>query len=82
MEVMEDIPSIVLTALMRCPDALDRTCETAWRHWCAASDEERDLDQALVAVIIDGVACEEGRVLMVSLNHEAQVLCASEMRTE
>ena len=28
-----------------------------------------------MAVVADGVACEEGRVLMVSLNHKGQVLC-------
>lgn len=78
MEVMGDVLSIVLSALMQCPDALGRTCENAWRRWCAVSDEEGDLDQALVAVVVDGVACEEGRVLMVSLNHKGQVLCAPE----
>jgi hypothetical protein len=66
----------VLNALMRCPDALDRICENAWRHWCAASDEEGESDQALVVVVADGIACEEGRVLMVSLNHKGRVLCA------
>ncbi|KAF3003223.1 hypothetical protein E8E13_009879 [Curvularia kusanoi] len=75
MEVMDDVPSIVYSALMRCPDALDRIGEETQRHWYAASDAERDLDQALVVLVADGIACEEERVLMASLNHKGQLLC-------
>jgi hypothetical protein len=74
-ELMEAIPSFVLSALMRCPDVMEGHSQSSpWEHWLSETEEELDSTQALLVLVVDGEACEDGWVLMIALNHRGQVL--------
>lgn len=68
-ELMDEIPSFILSALIRCPDAIDGSTERD-------TEDEEDLmrSQALLIVVADREACEDGWVLLVAINHKGQVL--------
>ncbi|KAF9695322.1 hypothetical protein EKO04_007091 [Ascochyta lentis] len=68
-ELMDEIPSFILNALVRCPDAMEGSSghETE-------DDEDLTFEQALLLVIADREACEDGWVLLAAINHKGQVL--------
>lgn len=68
-ELMEEIPSFVLGALMRCPDAMEGSSGRK-----ITQDEDLTYTQALLVVVADGEACEEGWVLLMAINDKGQVL--------
>lgn len=68
-ELMDDIPSFVLNALMRCPDAIEGSSARDLEE-----DDELTWSQALLVVVADREACEDGWVLLIALNHQGQVL--------
>jgi hypothetical protein len=77
-ELMGEIPDFILNALMRCPDAMEG-CSlvdlgTADAAQLAEEIHELAHQQALLVVIADGEACEDGWVLLVAINHKGQVL--------
>lgn len=67
-ELMEQVPSFVLNALARCPDAIEGS------SGCNEDEEELAWSQALLIVVADREACEDGWVLLIALNHRGQVL--------
>lgn len=73
-ELMGELPPFVLSALMRCPDALEGSSESGWSRRLARTDEELNLQQVLLVLVADREACEEGWVLLIALNHRGQVL--------
>jgi hypothetical protein len=74
-ELMDEIPSFISNALMRCPDAMDGS---RLRSIIENEEDEEDYDrllyQDLLVVVADREACEEGWVLLIALNHKGQVL--------
>lgn len=68
-ELMDKIRSFSLNALTRCPDAMDGSIERD-----TEDEEELMWSQALLIVVADREACEEGWVLLLSVNHKGQVL--------
>ena len=74
-ELMDAIPLFALNALMRCPDVMEGCSQSSpWDYWLCQTEEELDSEQALLVLVADGEACEDGWVLMVALNHKGQVL--------
>ncbi|KAI4621976.1 hypothetical protein J4E80_004351 [Alternaria sp. BMP 0032] len=69
-ELMDDIPSFILGALMRCPDAIEGSSEREIME----EDDHTELQQSLLVVVADREACEEGWVLLIALNHRGQAL--------
>lgn len=69
LELMGELPALVLSALMRCPDVMNGSGGGE-----IEGDEDCDLDQALLVVVADREACEDGWVLLVATNHRGQVL--------
>jgi len=69
-ELMDDIPSFILSALMRCPDAMEGSSEQKMME----EDDHTELAQSLLVVVADREACEEGWVLLIALNHRGQAL--------
>jgi len=69
MELMDEIPYFILSALMRCPDAM----EDGGGDY-AADDEELAWSQPLLVVVADREACEDGWVLLTPVNDKGQVL--------
>jgi hypothetical protein len=71
-ELMDEIPSFILNALMRCPDAMNGNSVRVIED---EDDEDHLLShQALLVVVADREACEDGWVLLIALNHKGQVL--------
>ncbi|USP75587.1 uncharacterized protein yc1106_02861 [Curvularia clavata] len=68
-ELMDEIPSFILSALIRCPDAMEGS-----NGRDVEEDEELTWSQALLVVVADREACEDGWVLLIALNHQGQVL--------
>lgn len=68
-ELLDQIPSFILSALVRCPDAMEGE-----HRRDAEEDEEQKWSQALLVVVADGEACEDGWVLLVAINDRGQVL--------
>ncbi|KAH6638060.1 hypothetical protein C7974DRAFT_390779 [Boeremia exigua] len=68
-DLMDGIPSFILNALVRCPDAMEGSSGRD-----AEDDEELMGSQALLVVVADGEACEDGWVLLVAMNDRGQVL--------
>lgn len=68
-ELMDEIPPFILSALVRCPDAMEGRSRRE-------TEEHEDLNflQALLLVIADQQACEDGWVLLAAINHKGQVL--------
>ena len=73
-ELLGKIPSFVLSALMRCPDAMEGCSESGWSYWLTETEEEQAQEQAKLVLVADREACEDGWVLMIALNHKGQVL--------
>jgi len=69
-ELMDDIPSFILGALMRCPDVMEGSSEREIME----EDDHTELAQSLLVVVADREACEEGWVLLIALNHRGQAL--------
>ena len=69
-ELMKDIPSFILSALMRCPDAM----EGGYESRIVEEDDHTELAQSLLVVVADREACEEGWALLIALNHRGQAL--------
>lgn len=68
-ELMDGVPSFILGALVRCPDAMEGSSGRD-----AEDEEELTWSQALLVVIADREACEDGWVLLIAINHRGQVL--------
>ncbi|KAG9199589.1 hypothetical protein G6514_008351 [Epicoccum nigrum] len=68
-ELIDEIPSFILSALTRCPDAMEGSSERD-----EEDEEELMWSQALLIVVADREACEEGWVLLLSVNHKGQIL--------
>lgn len=68
-KLMDTVPLFILHALVRCPDTMEgnngRKIEEG---------EDLDLDQALLIMVADREACEDGWVLLIALNHRGQML--------
>ncbi|KAH6868624.1 hypothetical protein BKA58DRAFT_317931 [Alternaria rosae] len=69
-ELMDGIPSFILSALMRCPDAIEGSSEREIME----EDDHTELQQSLLVVVADREACEEGWILLIALNHRGQAL--------
>lgn len=69
-ELMNEIPHFILSALMRCPDAMEGSSERE----ILEEDGHTELAQSLLVVVADREACEEGWVLLIALNHRGQAL--------
>ncbi|EDU42155.1 predicted protein [Pyrenophora tritici-repentis Pt-1C-BFP] len=54
-ELMDGLPAFILNALMQCPDVMEGS-----RHCDAEETEEQTWEQALLVVVVDGEACEDG----------------------
>jgi hypothetical protein len=67
--LMGEIPPFILRALVRCPDAMEGSSGRD-----AEEDEEPTWSQALLVVVADGEACENGWVLLIAINDRGQVL--------
>ncbi|KAF7679091.1 hypothetical protein GT037_002839 [Alternaria burnsii] len=70
-ELMSDVPSFILSALIQCPDAME---PNSGSRDTAEDDDDLRSRQALLVVVADREACEDGWVLLVALNHKGQVL--------
>jgi hypothetical protein len=70
-ELMDDMPSFVLSALMRCPNAME---SGSGDRETIEDDDDLRSRQVLLVVIADREACEDGWVLLIALNHKVQVL--------
>jgi hypothetical protein len=68
-ELMDEMPSFILSALMRCPDAMEGSSGRD-----AEEDEELIWSQALLVVVADREVCEDGWVLLIAINDKGQVL--------
>ncbi|KAF1364348.1 hypothetical protein EJ07DRAFT_99323 [Lizonia empirigonia] len=68
-ELMDGIPRFILSALVRCPDAMEGSSGHKTEE-----DEDLTFVQALLLVIADREACEDGWVLLAAMNHKGQVL--------
>ncbi|KAE8846392.1 hypothetical protein HRS9139_00959 [Pyrenophora teres f. teres] len=68
-ELMDEIPPFILSALMRCPDAME-----GGGGDYAADDEELAWSQSLLVVVADREACEDGWVLLIATNDRGQAL--------
>jgi hypothetical protein len=77
-ELMDETPSFVFDALMQCPDAMEGCSPSNWNsadgEESTEETEELEHQQALLVVVADGEACEDGWVLLVAINHKGQVL--------
>jgi hypothetical protein len=69
-ELMDDIPPFILSALMRCPDVMEGSSQSRR----ILDDADLQLHQRLLVVVADREACEDGWVLLIALNHKGQVL--------
>lgn len=67
-ELTDGIPSFILSALMRCPDAMEGS------NWRDRLEEEPTWSQALLVVVADREACEDGWVLLIAINDRGQAL--------
>ena len=70
-ELMSGIPSFILNALIQCPDAME---PNSGSRDTAEDDDDLRSRQALLVVVADREACEDGWVLLIALNHKGQVL--------
>jgi hypothetical protein len=68
-ELMDEIPSFILSALMQCPDAMEGSSGRD-----AEEAEELIWSQALLVVVADREACEDGWVLLIAINDRSRVL--------
>lgn len=68
-EPLGGMPSFILNALMRCPDAMEGSSARN-----VIDDEYTAEEQALLVVVADGKACEEGWALLMGVNEKGQVL--------
>lgn len=68
-ELMDDIPSFILNALVRCPDAMEGGSGRD-----TVEEDELMWSQALLVVVADGEACEDGWVLLIAINDKGKVL--------
>ncbi|KAJ8117950.1 hypothetical protein OPT61_g990 [Boeremia exigua] len=74
-ELMDGTPSFILSALVRCPDAMEGSSgRDVEEDDDAEDDEELTQLQALLVVVADGEACEDGWVLLLAINNRGQVL--------
>lgn len=77
-ELVEEIPHFVLSALMRCPDALEGCSEPILDVEddveSSSGGHERETEQALLIAVADGEACHDGWVLLMAINDRGQVL--------
>ncbi|KAF2125239.1 hypothetical protein P153DRAFT_300886 [Dothidotthia symphoricarpi CBS 119687] len=69
-ELMDVIPSFILSALVRCPDAM----EGSGHSKTIEDDDDLASRQALLVVVADREACEDGWALLIAINHKGQVL--------
>lgn len=69
-ELMDEMPSFILSALVRCPDVMEASQQ--WKN--IEEDDALTPQQQLLVVMADGEACEEGWVLLVALNYKGQAL--------
>ncbi|KAI4654840.1 uncharacterized protein J4E78_007017 [Alternaria triticimaculans] len=67
--LMDDIPPFILSALVRCPDAMEGSNVTQM-----IGEEYENTHQTLLVAVADREACEEGWVLLIALNHKGQAL--------
>lgn len=68
-ELMDEIPSFVLSALLRCPDAMEGSSGRE-----IIEGDDLTCTQALLVVVADREACEDGWVLLLAINHKGQIL--------
>lgn len=68
-ELLGGIPSFILSALVRCPDSMEGSSECEIRD-----NEDGESTQALLMILADGQACEDGWVLLMAINEKGQVL--------
>ena len=70
-ELMDNIPSFILNALIQCPDAMES--RNGGRETTEDDDDLKWRQKSLI-VVADREACEDGWVLLIALNHKGQVL--------
>ncbi|KAF2622367.1 hypothetical protein BU25DRAFT_352337 [Macroventuria anomochaeta] len=59
-ELMGEIPSCVLSAIMRYLDAMEGSSKSGWKFRLTQTDEQLALDQALLVLVADQKAFEGG----------------------
>jgi len=72
------VPDFVLNVLMKCPDQMEGSSDSSWRHddeeTIAAEQEHLSQAQKLLLMIADREACEDGWVLEIAINHKGEVV--------
>jgi hypothetical protein len=73
-----EVPSFLVSVLMRCPDLFEGSSIPDWREHDAetAAEEESQLakSQRFLLMIADRKACEEGWIYLVAVDHKGRVL--------
>jgi hypothetical protein len=73
-----EVPSFLISAMMRCPDLFEGNTTHEWREDDAetAAEEESRLakSQRFLLMVADRKACEQGWIYLVAVDHKGRVL--------